>query len=141
MFNKDMMLAVATASLLFAATANAAPKADPAPSPAPAAAKEAPKVYAIVKARIRPGKYEEAVAFIRREYRDVGALNTGVRMVKSYEFQFGAEAGEIMDIWEAPDYNTMMRVFSGGPKEPTVEEGELFSSLSVQTAKEIPLDE
>ena len=97
----------------------------------------AQKVYAIATIQLRPGKYREFMKLMAEEEVDLGKAD-GVRLLASYTIQHG-QGGEVVDIWEAPDYNTLAKVFFANPEGLTAELGSSIASFSIKTAFLNPL--
>lgn len=100
-------------------------------------AEPADKVYAIVTARVLPGKYRQFMKLMEEVEVDLGREH-GVKLLASYQIEHG-EVGEVVDIWEAPDYNSLARVFFADPELFTAEFGAIFGSINIKTAFLNPL--
>jgi len=90
-------------------------------------------VYAIVTAKIRPGKYVEAMKYIKEE-QTLGR----VHLLYSYQIQFG-DSNQIVDIWEAPDYGTLTAAFFPEAEIMHSAEGEIFEYFNIRTAIRNPV--
>jgi len=95
------------------------------------------KIYAIVTVQLLPGKYDTFLKFMDAEEVDLGSAD-GVKLVDSYTIQIG-DAGEIVDIWEARDYNALNKVFFENPEGLTAKLGTMFASFQIKTAIKNPL--
>jgi hypothetical protein len=95
------------------------------------------KVYAIATIQLRAGKYREFLKLMADEEVNLGKAD-GVRLLASYTIQHG-QGGEVVDIWEAPDYNTLAKVFFANPEGLTAELGSSIASFSIKTAFLNPL--
>ncbi len=95
------------------------------------------RVYAIATIQLRAGKYREFMKLMADEEVNLGKAD-GVRLLASYTIQNG-QGGEVVDIWEAPDYNTLAKIFYANPEGLTAELGSSIASFSIKTAFLNPL--
>ena len=98
-------------------------------------AKAMERVYIVLTAQIKPGKTDEALAYVMAEAEHFTLEEHGIRLVDMYVVQVG-RGGELVDVWEAESYDGLDKAFFSHRLEViTAEEGELFDSMDLRIAR------